>query len=243
MVYARKRARRRFTRKKAYRRSRRRMSVRSRRPKRRSMALGERTLSRTVKLRFAKVANIAAGAAPGLNTLLPVLRANGPYDPELAVGGNSTFDWTRYQNLYNKYVVLGSKCTYWITPNNPANLSIAGAIRLDDDGTAFSAFPDWFRWTGDPRFKFKIAMSGPTVMRNSMKLSTTYSAKKYFNCGSVKDRDDLHSATNSTPLQEAFFNGAIQTTDTVSTVPAMTVSIIVDYIVRFYEPKDQYNIL
>lgn len=205
------------------------------------MPLGERTKTRTVRLRWSNQVIVLAGTVGGLPTLIGSIRANAPYDPDTAAGGATVYDWARYQALYNHYVVVGAKCTCMVVPYSASNISLVLMSKLDDDNTAFVSTQSYYKWMGDPNYRQKIKQSGPTV-NNMIKLTRYFSAKKFFGRDPMTD-ENQSSLTSSTPVEQAFFNFAIQAADLVTVTPAVTVITTIDYIVKFREPKDQYNIL
>jgi len=65
-------------------------------------------------------------ANPGLYDW--VMKGNGMYDPDVAIGGYSATGLDNYANLYTRYKVLGSTCklTHWT--NDTLNMNIACII-------------------------------------------------------------------------------------------------------------------
>ena len=242
MVYPRRRFGRRYRRV-------RRVRTRRARPMRRRIIRRRRSIwkkpvsgvrrSETVKLRYCESTVIAAPAGAGLPLILPAIRANGPYDPNTAVGGTATFNWSHYQGMYNHYVVLKSKCTYAISPQ--ADVPSATVMtKLDDDGTSFTGAQLADYWLGDPR----VRRVDTTI--NGYSGHTTHFAKQVFNprkfFGPRYDTENYRSLTNTVPTEQAYFTGAVWPVHATSSLPQTTCRVIATYIVRFTEPKDEYNI-
>lgn len=205
------------------------------------MPVSDNKMSRTVKLRYCVNTAVAAGP-PGVMTILDRYRANSIWDPNFEVGGNTVLDHTRWASLYNHYTVMGSKITYTISPVD----AITGMVfltKLDDDGTAFIASNLYTGWAGDPRVKMKAFNLTSYTSQAQFKFSRTFSARKFFNLKNPADVDSVSAQMGANPADQAFYCAAVQAANLGDATPRFTLTVNIDYLVRFSEPKDIYNVL
>ncbi len=190
-------------------------------------AVGPQTLIR--KLRYATQTSVnppAGGAAANV-----FIRANGMFDPEVAVGGHQPLGFDQYMTMYDHFKVLGSKITVQFLQEGSGHASQAVAcISLDDDVTANTSIENMIE-QGLSTWKVmqaEQAQAEPTI------LSKTFSSKNFF-------RNKLYSAelqgnVSSDPQEEAIFN--ISVAGLNGTDPNVTdMLIVIDYIVSFTERK------
>lgn len=167
------------------------------------------------------------------------VRANSPYDPEYNAGGGQPLGWKQWTNLYDQYVVLGSKITAYISykeQNTIDNPPMAVGIYLSDDPKI--PYVDWQGLVEARKGTFR--MMAP-MQAAPVKVMSKYSAKHFFNVSDVKDNLKMIGApVNADPDDEAVYiiwgntTGTHEATESV----ALNVNIIIDYIVLFSEPKD-----
>lgn len=83
------------------------------------------------KLRYSQyVASTSTAGARGIN----VFSANGCFDPYITGGGHQPMYWDNYVNIYDQYVVLGSKIVVTYCPYTASFAQLVGIVG-DDDST------------------------------------------------------------------------------------------------------------
>lgn len=160
-----------------------------------------------------------------------VFRANGCYDPNYTSTGHQPMGFDQWAALYNHYVVLGSKMTLKVLPQE-ANVSpcIIGTILTDGSAVPYSTPGTFIEAKRGPYRLFKATDRVVSLVQK-------YSSKKQFNVVDVKDNvDRLGAAVTADPTEEAMFNIWFFTMDNTTASPNLFVTI--DYIVEFSEPKD-----
>lgn len=191
---------------------------------------------RIVKLRYCEFDQLdveAGGAA-----VSKFYRANGPYDPVVAVGGHQPMGYDQMSLLYNHYVVLGAKLTATFTPRvaNATGAAVISGIELTDDTTVATT----------PRYTILEQRKGlyRTITTSNDKpftVSRKFSAKKFFNVKDVKDNVTRIGATNSSvPAEEAYFRIFMMSGDigVADDPPAFNCLVTLDYIILWSEPKE-----
>ena len=164
-------------------------------------------------------------------------RANGLNDPDQTGTGSTPAAHTLMTDLYNHYVVLGSKITV-IWSNASAQTGALAPTRVgcytdDDHSVAASSYVTLIEnGKGTSRI---LGSGGANDYKNTATVGK-YSAKKYFNVTDVKDNTDrLGAATSSNPTELVGFLAWVQALGSGSaTVQA---NVIIDYIVAYSEPK------
>lgn len=165
-------------------------------------------------------------------------RANGAFDPDYSGTGHTTTAYTKWSNLYNHAVILGSKISIqWVNADNTtASLTpTACGVYLDDDASlAVTSFEELVE---NRRGSHTILGSGnANSYGNKAVTKGFYSAKKFFNVTDVKDNfDRLGSTSGASPGEIANFHCWAQNLGT-TTVTVQAV-VTVDYIIAFSEPK------
>jgi len=189
-----------------------------------------------VKLRYCIINEL--DVEPGGSAVSLFFRANGPYDPEYAVGGHQPMGFDQMSLLYNHYVVLGSKVTATFTPRiaNTSGAAVVSGIEITDDAVV----------TTVPRHTILEQRKGlyRTVTTSNNKpftLSRKFSAKRFFNVKDVKDNVTRIGAPNAAlPAEEAFFRIFMMSGDVnvADDPPSFNVLVTVDYIILWSEPKE-----
>lgn len=187
---------------------------------------------RTVKLRW--VNNLSLDSTSGA-IATQVIRANDPYAP--VINTDQPYMWDMWSGLYDHYVVLGSKITVYASTtggNAEKPVTYMGVILNDDSNLGAGVDYRTVMEHGAGRWG-RLRFSG----EGGTKMTSTYSAKKFFNVKDVKDNTDkIGASTAGSPSEFANFIIWTQTGDRATTTVAQML-IVVDYIVQFSEPKDQ----
>jgi len=160
-----------------------------------------------------------------------VFRANGLYDPNYTSTGHQPMGFDQWSALYNHYVVLGSKMTVKVLPQE-TNVSpcIIGTFLTDGTAVPYTTPGSFIEAKRGPYRLFKATDRVVSLVQK-------YSSKKQFNVVDVKDNmDRLGANVGADPTEEAMFNIWFFTMD-LSTA-SLNLFVTIDYIVEFSEPKD-----
>lgn len=131
--------------------------------------------------------------------------------------------------FYNHYMVLGSKMTVIFNYHGDQHVNVG--IALSDDYT--NTYTDYHDMIEQKRGVFR------TLNKHSCRMAITqkFSTKKYFDLKDLKDNQGRYGApVNQNPNEDAFYLIYAET-ETGETV-TMRWTVIIDYIIRFYEPKE-----
>jgi len=167
-------------------------------------------------------------------------RANSVFDPNRTGTGHQPMNFDLWTQLYNHYIVIGSKitCTFNYQLTAQAGGWIYGVI-LADDSTSTSD-PTTMMEQGLVKYRIRdghvntAGTSAPTVKRG-------YSCKKFFNIANVSDNvERLGAAVGTNPTEEACFNVfAGPTPGSGTDIGTVYCTVSIDYIVMFSEPREQ----
>ena len=158
-------------------------------------------------------------------------RANSVFDPDYTATGHQPISYDFWANMYNHYVVLGSKITMTVADSGTSTTPGIIGIFLDDDTTIPYSTPNTFIESGKGTWKM--------LQGDKSKPSTViskYSAKKFFNVTDVNDNlNRLGANVVSNPTESAEFHCWYFTLD--ASTETVYAQVVVDYIVEFSEPK------
>lgn len=129
------------------------------------------------------------------------MRANGMFDPEVALGGHQPYYFDQIGALYNHFTVIKSKMTVRAVPVDDPVAGAAAPLMLslfvDDDTTSLGTTLSNRERTGA---QIKMLLPGqqqsPSVVY--------FNAQKMFG-GNVMDNDELQGTVASDPAEEAIF--------------------------------------
>lgn len=162
-----------------------------------------------------------------------LFRANSCYDPDYSGTGHQPMGWDQWTNLFNHYVVVGSKITVRCLTDNANAAPYVFGIHLQDKTTP--PYTDWWGYN-EAKMGTQKAIKGGTGTTNPT-LTCNYSAKKFYNITDIKDNfARIGALTNTDPTEVAYFAVYLQNLTAVSETAFFTVTI--DYIVDFSEPKN-----
>lgn len=183
-----------------------------------------------VKMRY--VENISISSPLGVMGLF-VFRANSIFDPNLTGTGHQPMGHDQMAALYQRYSVLGSKlhATIYLNTNGATNENTSTAVGVHlskESGTIYTVYRNYIEAN-------KGSWALLTKNRDVKELTSTFSAKKYFDVQDVKDNGTQHAGVGANPVREAFYKIFAQTvTSDNSTVYA---TVVIDYIVQFSDPQ------
>lgn len=190
-----------------------------------------------VKLRYVTGKTLNAG----ISTLATHnFRANSCFDPDLDGVGHQPMNFDLWSQLYNHYLVVGAKCTMIVHDNttNDSGGMVAGVYLSDD--SSFTTDPSTMMEQG--LAKYRLCNPGMSANRgNGIVVSKGFSCKKFFNITNPTDNTSrLGAATTANPTELAHFIVFVGPTPASTTdLAAYVVTIKIDYIVIFSEPKEQ----
>lgn len=225
MPYARRR-------KKAPRKYNRRRKTYRRRP-RIPLGIHKRT-NQIARLRYCDTIDLDPGVSGTLST--NVFRANSCHDPNQTGVGHQPMAWDEYSELYNHYVVLGSKITVQFAAQAASTMSppVVGIFQSDDTTFSTSYITSL---TEQNRCKYRMIPHGYQVRPTT--ICSKFSTKKFFNVKDVKDNlDRLGAAIGSNPSEEAYFVVFCGDQAEGEDIAGVYGMVTIEYIVAFSEPKE-----
>lgn len=159
--------------------------------------------------------------------------ANGAQNPEDSVLiVPQPMGWDQWVQLYNHYVVLGSKITVTFAPMVSANPIVCGVYLTDAPALPYASYSQFIE-AGRGMHKLITPESKPVTTMSR------YSAKKFYNVKDVKDNlDRLGNTTTANPFESAYYHVWLQSADKQTTSAIVYAIITVEYTVLFSEPKD-----
>lgn len=159
-------------------------------------------------------------------------RANSVYDPDFTSAGHQPMGYDNWALLYNHYVVVGCKISIKsVGGQTIAPTAGAMGIYISDD----TALP-YTTLDGFVEAKRGVYRT-MTYQRNTVNMSTTFSAKKFFNVSDLKDNYTRLGATvGANPAEVAMLN--VYYFDLEGNTTQQRAQVTIDYIVDFSEPKD-----
>jgi len=179
---------------------------------------------------------IMAAPAVGVATY-NTFRANGPFDPLVAVGGNQPRYYDQWSNIYTSVTTVSSKCSvrfaneqYDTSLRNVLVGVIHSAGTTPITGTATLTKLDALEYPKD-KCQFKYASGNNAVMAN-----LTWKPEQYFIGKTIYD-EDLASLTNTTPVRDCYFHvWTAQDISNIGALPNRTYQVEIEYDLLFFDP-------
>lgn len=165
-------------------------------------------------------------------------RANSIFDPDYTSvsGDHKAFGYDQWLELYNHYVVLGSRMKISVSSSAASTLAPAAVgIYLSDDTTIVAAGATELLEQGHSKWRVIPHTYGvkPTM------ITSNFSPKKFFNVTDVKDNlTRIGAAFGANPTEEAYFAVFCGPPDEATDVGTFYVTVTIDYLVAFSEPKE-----
>jgi len=186
-------------------------------------------LARTTNLRYCD--SITLNSTSGVLGRR-LFRANSVFDPDYSGTGHQPMGFDQWALLYNHYVVKGSKITVTFRNNDGNNVSefpSAVGIYLSDSPT--TSYTNYTSLVEARRGSHRMLQHFQTP-----KISGYFSAKKFYNITNIKDNfSRLGATTGANPTEDAYYNVYYQA---LGTTGAISIDVVIDYVVEFSEPKD-----
>lgn len=179
------------------------------------------------KLRYADT--FAATGTTGARAI-NVYAANGIYDPDITGVGHQPLYRDNFANIYDQYVVLGSKITASFYPTTSTAAIVVGIIG-DDDSSVTSTVSVCMEQSNSVSALLGTAGCPPVT------LTRTYSALEHIG---VRVKDDGYSATaqSSNPTELWCYGLWAAAADGVSTI-TVNVKFEIEYTVKYTELATQ----
>lgn len=156
-------------------------------------------------------------------------RANGPYDPDAALGGGLPRHWNFVKQGWKKYVVLGSRITAKFLPTTQQDTAIPGVFWLHRSNLSTSPYDGLSDARADG---IRIVSTGPT--EKSKFAAATFSLKKVTGNKYASADDTYHSLTTGLPTAQQYFH--LTASSIGSDTPAsMFFLVTIEYIVKFFD--------
>lgn len=184
-----------------------------------------------VKLKYTQIYNVSTGS----NIDNVQYRGNGPFDPEVAVGGGQPPMYDTYTSMYYRYDCRGCriKATLLPTTNTVAASSIVWGIIPTNDSSYSYTLGDIIE---QPLSKWKTANALYGAGRNQTIVHYMSTQKmKGLRKGQLND-DTYHADTSSTPISQWYWDVLVSSADE-ATVPICNIVVELTYYVRFYNRK------
>lgn len=169
------------------------------------------------------------GTASVLNTSTQY-RANGAYDPKVAVGGDTPFNFATWSRMFNHYVVMASRITFRIG-HSGSDTAVTTGIYLADDTTALP-YTTPGPLIGARRGTYTVL---PHIITGSTPHThARYNPKVFYGIKDPEDFVNIVSNVNALPPDQAiYFVWAYS-----SVTFLMEGLIEIEYDIQFKEPKD-----
>lgn len=170
-----------------------------------------------------------------------VFRANSLHDPNVTGVGHQPSNFDRWANTYDRYTVLGAKCTAYPVYTNGTNSAKPGtmALCLSEAGnklTIAHGSGGIDNILEQPRLRasmnYVAGLNAPPT-----KLSKKFSAKKFFGTKNLIGQSPYSADVTTSPAEGAFFEVALISPDDTNDPSEVTIRIVIDYIAMFTEPK------
>jgi len=166
-----------------------------------------------------------------------VFRANSVFDPNLTGVGHQPSNFDMWANLYNHYMVIGSKITATFNLDTTAlGGGFVYGINLADD-TTFTTDPTTMMEQGLTRYKISDFIIGNG---KSPTAKCGFSCKKFFNIANPLDNiSRVGASVAANPNDTAnFVVFAGPTPSNATDLSNIAVTVLIDFIVIFSEPKE-----
>lgn len=170
-----------------------------------------------------------------------IFRANGIYDPDVALGGHQPMGFDQLMQYYKKYTVVRSRIRVMYSPDAVGNTDpVSVAVNLSRDYTDLLAITlgAWESLLEQPLTGNAVTM-GTTVTgfhqgQRSCIPMHSFDAKKFFGQKTL-DAQDYGGTALSDPTVPAYFTIATNNLNGVAAI--ITVRVELEYDVEFTEPN------
>jgi len=186
------------------------------------------------KLRYCGYKRLDPAAGGGISTMM--FRANGIYDPDVAVGGHQPLGRDQWADCYYHYTVLGSKCTVEFCGLNDSPNYVphkAGVYLSGLDATGGST---WVTMAEQGHTSTTL-VAGSAGLKPSRVVSRL-NVRKFFDVKDPEDDDTLTAPVGGDPSDAAYFIVWAAAMDESTDTLGVRAAITIEYIVAWGEPKE-----
>lgn len=190
--------------------------------------------SKLVRLRYCQYITLDPGAGQ-LNR--HVWRANSIFDPNQtdSAGDHKPLGYKEWAVFYDHYTVVSSRIVAkFVSQSDSGTLGngVCGIILTDST----ASLPDLETLTEQPKTSTALLTSSNGI--GKVTVSKNFSAKKFFGLQSIKDNRSLIGASMATnPNEDAYFSTFYSSTSAVYNPVAITVQVVIEYLVYYTERK------
>jgi len=190
-----------------------------------------------VTLKYCETVTINCGAAGALGYYS--WRANSLFDPNLTGVGHQPMGRDAWSAIYSRYVVMRSRCIATYTVASSATDAPTGFGLLIHETGSLSGSGSTLMEQG--RSVYRVVSSSSASNSNSaIRLFAEFDTKKWFGIKDVADNSDTFGAVvGSNPSQTPCFVTWIQDLATAADLPAIYVTVEIEYDVHFTCPMEQ----
>ena len=161
-------------------------------------------------------------------------RANGMYDPEVAIGGHQPLGFDQWSAFYNHWIVYSSTIEATFRDNAEANLCQVGILLGDDTTMPVTATAI----REQPLNRNKFLVSGNVGKQAITTVRHTFNTKQFFNLVDVKDAGDrLGGSIAADPTDVAIFRVYFGLADDSTSSRTFNIAVKIRYTAVFSEPK------
>lgn len=184
--------------------------------------------SRKATLRYAAFNQIDGSITPGVVTF----RANGMFDPEVAVGGHQPRGFDQLMAFYDHFVVIGATITVYASVVSGGGSAIV-SIQNRDSATAALTRTDVIEY-GDK----STAILGSVDTERTAVLSHSVNIGKFLGRSSVMSDPELKGSAVGDPDEQAYFHVyAIHGSNSTEDAPPVFLTCEIEYTAMMIEPK------
>lgn len=167
---------------------------------------------------------------PSLGTPLSIrYRANGMFDPEVAIGGHQPYAFDQMMALFNHFTVVGAKITVRCCNNNSLPMFLCTTLRGDSvTATTTSELLE------QPGTKSVLINIGDTA-----EIVHTFSAQDFFKrpTSVIVGAADYRGNVANDPAELAYFNVFVAPNNPNDDLQLETIHVLIEYTAHLTEPK------
>lgn len=178
---------------------------------------------------YSEVFTLTTGTTPG-TVAKADFRANGMFDPRVAVGGHQPYGYDQLAAMYVRWCVLGCKITvYGVLTNSTYNTGQVGINLSDPLGAAI------INAEGAIENQFS---NYTAITQNSSagKVVLGVDLAKYFGVKDIVDDNDYQGSEGADPLKQC--RAVVWVASDQAAATTFTVTLKMEYDVIFLEPKN-----
>lgn len=166
------------------------------------------------------------------------VRMNGPYDPQLAVGGNQPAFYDRFEAMYGMGVVIGAKMTVKFGLQTVTSTTSGdGPYIVGIHSNANEGLPT----TDAPTLVCAANTTHGLLQYGSSPTTVTATYSPAMNLGRSQDDDTVQFATNNTPTRQ-WIGYVFASPSGTATNGSVVAHIVVEYLVRFGSLKPNIDV-